>query len=187
MSVLKTTQTTVSLVALAVLFVALVVLSNSALRGDRIDLTENHLYTLSAGTKDILHKLDEPINLYFFFSNKATANAPSLRTYANRVKELLREYALASDGKLKLHIIDPVPFSKAEDRATQFGLKSVPLGPNNQAVYFGLAGTNSTDGVSTIPFFRPNKAALLEYDISKLIYTLAHPKKPVIGLLPPCR
>ncbi len=50
-------------------------------------------------------------------------------------------------------------------------------------LYFGLAGTNSTDGHAAIDFFDPNKGEFLEYDLAKLVYQLSGAKKPVIGWL----
>jgi ABC-type uncharacterized transport system involved in gliding motility auxiliary subunit len=149
----------------------------------RLDLTEDNLYTVSAGTKNILASIEEPINLYYFFSEDVSKNVPVVRTYATRIQELLEEYVLAADGKLILHTIDPAPFSEAEDRATQFGLQSIPVGASGENLYFGLAGTNAVDDVAVIPFFQPDKEAFLEYELSELIYSLANPKKPVIGLL----
>ncbi|MCB1804694.1 MAG: GldG family protein, partial [Candidatus Competibacteraceae bacterium] len=183
MSATRTTLTTGSLLVLAVLFVALIILSNMFLRGARLDLTENHLYTLSEGTRNILGDIDEPINLYFFYSERASRDIPVLRTYATRVRELLDEFVQVSKGQLNLHVIDPLPFSEDEDRAAQFGLQSIPVGANNETVYFGLAGTNSTDGLSVVPFFQPDKEAFLEYDLTKLIYNLANPEKPVLALI----
>ena len=174
---------TAALIALIVLFVALTMLSNGLFRGMRLDLTENGLYTLSKGTRNILADIDEPINLYYFFSQQSSREIPALRTYANRITELLEEYVLEADGKLKLQIIDPLPFSEEEDRAAQFGLQAVPIGATGESLYFGLAGTNAIGDVEVIPFFQPDKEAFLEYDVSKLIYSLAHPKKPIIGLL----
>jgi ABC-type uncharacterized transport system involved in gliding motility, auxiliary component len=179
----KRTLTTTSLVILAVLFIALTTLTNTLLRGQRIDLTQNKLYTISSGTKNILNSIEEPINLYFFFSDRATEDIPYLRTYATRVRELLEEFKLNAQGKLRLNIIDPLPFSEEEDRASQFGLKAVPAGPGGGNVYLGLAGTNAVDSVEVISFFQPDEEPFLEYELSKLIYTLAHPKKPVIGLI----
>jgi ABC-type uncharacterized transport system involved in gliding motility auxiliary subunit len=46
-----------------------------------------------------------------------------------------------------------------------------------------MAGTNSTDGHAAIEFFDPAKEQFLEYDVVKLIYQLAHPKKPVVAWL----
>lgn len=179
----RMTITSLTLLILATLFIALTMLSNNLLRGIRLDLTEDNLYTVSAGTESILASIEEPINLYLFFSEDASKNVPVLRTYATRVQELLEEYVLAADGELILHTIDPVPFSEAEDQATQFGLQAIPVGTSGESLYFGLAGTNALDDVAVIPFFQPDKEAFLEYELSELIYGLANPKKPVIGLL----
>jgi ABC-type uncharacterized transport system involved in gliding motility auxiliary subunit len=172
-----------ALVVLAVLFVAVMLLVNVVFRGARLDLTQNHLYTLSDGTKKIVSSLDEPINLYLYFSDKGTQDLPQLRTYYTRVREMLEEIASRSGGKIKLELIDPLPFSEDEDRAASFGLQSVPVGASGEKVFFGLAGTNSTSGQSTIPFFNPEKESFLEYDVAKLIHELSVAKKPTIGLI----
>lgn len=172
-----------SFVALALLFVGLTVLFDHGLRGARLDLTENRLYTLSAGTERLVGSLREPVNLYLFSSREAMEPVPQLRTYATRVRELLEEIAARSGGKVRLHVVDPAPFSEDEDRANEFGLRAVPLGPTGDPVYLGLAGTNSTDGRATIEFFNPQKEEFLEYDVARLVHELAGPKRRVVGLL----
>ena len=172
-----------ALVILIVLFIGLMLVVNVLFRGARVDLTQNNLYTLSSGTKEILAKLDEPVNLYLFYSDKGTQNLPQLRTYATRVRELLEEMVARSNGNLHLEVIDPLPFSEDEDRATTYGLQAVPVTAGGETVFLGLAGTNSTNGQSVIPFFQPDKESFLEYDVAKLIHELATPKKPVIGLV----
>ncbi len=171
------------LLLLAVAFVAAVIISNQLFKGLRIDLTENDLYTLSEGTDRILESIDEPINLYFYFSDEASEGLPQLRDYANRVREMLEEFAARSGGKLELSVIDPLPFSEAEDRAAQFGLQAAPIGVTGDAVYLGLAGTNSVGDEEIIPFFDPSKEAFLEYDLARLVSTLANPEKTVVGLV----
>ncbi len=172
-----------ALIVLAVLFVAVMLLVNVAFRGARVDLTQSHLYTLSNGTKNIIKSIDEPINLTLFFSDKGTQDLPQLRTYYTRVHEMLQEMAARSGGKIKLEVVDPLPFSEDEDRATSFGLQAVPVSAAGDKVFFGLAGTNSTNGQSAIPFLQPDKEAFLEYDVAKLIHELTTTKKPVVGLL----
>jgi ABC-type uncharacterized transport system involved in gliding motility auxiliary subunit len=172
-----------TLAVLAVLFVAIIVIANNLLRGAQIDLTENRLYTLSEGTRQVLAEIDEPVNLYYFFSDKGTAEIPQIRTYATRVRELLEEIARGSGGKVRLSVIDPLPFSEEEDRASSFGLQAVPTGPAGETIFFGLAGTNATDGQMVIPFFQPDKEAFLEYDIAKLLHNLVTTTKPVVGLM----
>ncbi len=171
------------LLLLVLLFLAVIMLGNVALRGMRWDLTEGQLFTISEGTKRILADIDEPVNLYYFFSDKQTADLPTVRDYARRVEEMLDEFAAYAGSNIKLQKIDPVPFSEQEDLAAKFGLQSVPVGNSGETIYFGVAGTNSVDDAAAIPFMHADKQQFLEYDLAKLVYTLANPKRPVIGVM----
>jgi ABC-type uncharacterized transport system involved in gliding motility auxiliary subunit len=171
-----------ALLACALLFIGLTVVFSQVLRGWRVDLTENGLYTTAPGTRNILKNMKEPVNLYFFFTEKSATEFPQIKTYGARVREFLQELAARSNGKLRLSIVDPEPYSEAEDRAGELGVRGAPTNSGGQ-LYFGLAGTNSTDGHAAIEFFDPSKEEFLEYDVVKLIYQLANPKKPTIGWL----
>lgn len=170
-----------ALAALALIFAGVTILLGHALRGWRIDLTQNHLYTVAPGTKRILASLHEPINLYFYYSSEAADEYPQIKTYAGRVQDLLEELAARSNGKLRLHVVDPQPFSEDEDRASELGVHAMQVGSGSRSLYFGLAGTNSTDGRASIPFFDPSKEQFLEYDVMKVVYQLAATQKPVVG------
>jgi len=171
------------LIFLAVAFILFSLLNSLLFSGARIDLTENRLYTLSEGTEEILGKIDEPVNLYFFFSDKASEDLTALRGYARRVEEMLAEYSLKADGKINLKIIDPEPFSEAEDQAAEFGLQSIPVNSAGDELYFGLAGTNALDDLQVIEFFQPDKEEFLEYEVSKLVHSLIVVEKPKVGVL----
>ncbi len=172
-----------SLFIVAIGLLAVVTLSQLLFKGWRLDLTENRLYTLSEGTRNILDKIEEPVQLYFFYNREAASSVPPLQTYATRVQEFLEEVALRGGDKLRLELIAPEPFSTEEDRAVELGIQAVPLNDAGDSLYFGLAGTNTLDDVETIAFFQPNRESLLEYDVAKLIYSLANPKKPKVGLM----
>ena len=172
---------TLSLVLLALVFVAAVTANNSLLTGLRIDLTEDDLYTVSPGTRNVLASIVEPINVYLFFSDSETADIAPLRNYANRVREMLEELESAGGGNLVLHVIDPVPFSEDEDRAAQFGLQPITLGLG-QSLYFGLAATNSVGDEEVIEIFNPDRERFLEYELARLIYSLARPDRVVVGV-----
>lgn len=176
-------STRISLAVIAVGFLALVFLNNVLFSKTRIDLTEGQIYTVSEGTKQVLANIEEPVNLYFFYSNKATQGMTSIRNYANRVQSLLEEYQRLSDGKLVLQIIDPEPFSEAEDKAAEYGLTAAPVGSLGDSIYLGLAGSNALDDNEIIAFFDPSQEALLEYDISKMIYRLANPEPVKIAVM----
>jgi gliding motility-associatede transport system auxiliary component len=172
-----------ALASAAMLLVAVNVIAAKTLATVRVDLTQHHLYTLSPGTFATLAKIDEPIVMRFYYSARLGKEIPSYGVYAQRVREMLEEYAAAANGKIELQILDPEPFSPTEDRAVAFGLQGVPVDQGGEQVYFGLAATNSTDDRQIIPFFQPERERFLEYDITKLVHALAFPKKPVIGLM----
>ncbi|AQZ93303.1 Gldg family protein [Halopseudomonas phragmitis] len=171
------------LLVLLLAFLAFNMASSVLLTGARLDLTEQKLYTISDGTRQILRDIDEPITLYFFFSDRASKDMVMLRNYARRVEEMLKEYERVAGGKLRLQIIDPQPFSEAEDRAAEFGLQAIPLSQTGDKLYFGLAGTNSLAQREIIPFFTLEQEGLLEYELSRLVNSLSQPEKPQIGLI----
>jgi len=171
------------LIVIAALFIAAVVLSNQLFRSARLDLTEDKLYTLSDGTKQVLSEIDEPIRLRFYYSSRIAEELPDIGVYAQRVRDMLEEYASIADGKIRLEIYDPQPFTDEEDLAVAVGLQGVPINQGGDLVYFGLAGTNSTDFQQIIPFFDQQREAFLEYDLTRLVYNLAHPQKPVIAMM----
>ena len=167
----------------AVLFGAFNMISSAALRSARFDLTDHKLYTLSDGTNNVLSNLAEPITLRFYLSKKLATGLPGIKGYATRVQEMLEEYAQVAGNQLVLQVMDPEPFSEEEDRAVAYGLQGIPLDNGSTQFYFGLAGTSSTDELEVIPFFQPEREEFLEYDLTKMIHSLANPKKKVLGLM----
>jgi ABC-type uncharacterized transport system involved in gliding motility auxiliary subunit len=167
----------------AVLFLAISIASNLLLNSARIDLTEDRLFTLSRATRDVLANIDEPITIRFYQSKEAEKLGPYIVSEAKRVAELLKQYAALSNGKIKVERYDPKPFSPEEDLAVGDGLRGVSLGAEAIQVYFGLAGVNSTDDIDTIAFLTPERSNFLEYDLTRLVYNLAHPEKPVVAVI----
>jgi ABC-type uncharacterized transport system involved in gliding motility auxiliary subunit len=171
-----------ALACIALILVSVNVVAGRFLTG-LLDLTAEHLYTLSPGTRRTLARIGEPITLRYYYSPRLGETAPAYGVYARRVRELLDEYVAAAHGKIRLETFDPRPFSTVEDQAVAFGLQGVPLNGSGEQVYFGLAGTNSTDDRQVIQFFSPQRERFLEYDLTRLVHNLAVPKKPVVGLL----
>ncbi|MCU1716376.1 GldG family protein [Pseudomonas sp. 5P_3.1_Bac2] len=179
----KLMVSSLGLVIIALAFLAFNLFASFGLSGLRLDLTEQKLYTLSSGTEKILHELDQPIELKLFFSDSASKDLPALRTYAKRVTEMLKAYQHEAGDKLKLSIIDPQPFSAEEDQAAEAGLQGIPLQQGGDSVYFGLAGKNAGGDSQIIPFFALDQEEFLEYELSRLVQSLAKPERPVVGVL----
>nr|VFK53004.1 MAG: ABC-type uncharacterized transport system involved in gliding motility, auxiliary component [Candidatus Kentron sp. TUN] len=171
------------LVLAVVLLFAINIFSAATFRSVRLDLTEGQLYTLSEGTGNILRTLEEPVTLRLFLSQKQAVMLPQISGYASRVRELLAEYHRVSDGLVRVHTIEPEPFSEEEDRAVAYGLTAVPLNDQGDAFYFGLVASGPTDTQALIPFFSPSREAFLEYDLTNLIHQVAYPDKNVVGLI----
>jgi ABC-type uncharacterized transport system involved in gliding motility auxiliary subunit len=150
----------------------------------RADLTAEKLYTLSSGSRNVVSKLQEPVTLKYFFSRGLGNVDTFLKTYANQVENLLREYVRASDGKLTLEVYDPAPDSDEEEWAQKYGVEPQVLGMDVPPLYFGLAAV-SADGETELamPAFSPRSEQTLEYDLTRLITRVANPRKPVVGVL----
>ncbi|MCH7551210.1 MAG: Gldg family protein [Proteobacteria bacterium] len=168
-----------------VLFFAVNIFSNAAFQASRLDLTEGKLFTLSQGTLKVLADIDEPIAIRLFYTKLLGERSPRHATYFERVRELLERYADLSQGKVILEVIKPEPFSDSEDRAVAAGLQGIPLNDSGDLGYFGLAGANSTDDRASIPFFTTERETFLEYDLTRIVHTLANPERTVVGLMSP--
>ncbi len=178
----KRTTVAITIALLVILFLAVNTVANVVLRQARVDLTENGLFTLSDGTIETLRSLEEPIRLQFFYSETLAAEYPTIRTYASRVRDLLEEYEARSGGMLDVDVIDPEPFTEAEDLANAQGLTGAQT-QTGEVLFFGLVGTNAVDGKEIIPFFPQERAPFLEYDLTSLIHSLNTLDLPVLGIL----
>ncbi|MGA0586215.1 Gldg family protein [Dyella sp. KRB-257] len=181
-----------TLAALVLVFIGATLALSRWIHVPRIDLTADRLYTLTPGTVQIVGHLQRPLRLTLYFSDHAARDLPQLRSYEQRVREMLQEMVARSSGKLRLQIVDPVPYSDDEASAEGNGLTPLSGGSNGERVFFGLVGTTlPADGVPagaegktlSVPFFDPARETFLEYDIAKLLYELNETRKPRIGLI----
>jgi ABC-type uncharacterized transport system involved in gliding motility auxiliary subunit len=193
------------LLALVVAYCGIALITSRWLSPERFDLTQDRLYTLSPGTRQIVDGVNRPLWLTLYFSQHATKDLPTLRSYEQRVAEMLQEIVARSHGRIHLQIADPVPYSDDEASAEGNGLTAVNGGSNGERIFFGLVGTTRPpsseaaqdsladfpqqarekriDRTLAIPFFDQNREAFLEYDVAKLMYQLSEPEKPHIGVI----
>ena len=171
-------------IALTLIAVTLFVVANVAagrIVGMRADLTQDKLFTLSDGTRNILHKLQKPIQLTLYYSEELGKAAPVYGNYALRVKDMLRVIKATAGDKVELSIKDPKPFSEIEDKAVALGLQGVPVDEGGTKVYFGLAAKAGKKEI-VIPFFDIEREKFLEYDIASLLYNVGTKNKPVVAV-----
>ena len=170
-------------IALAlVIFVSLNVWAGLQFGSLRLDLTEERIFTLTDGTRQVLAAIDEPITLRLYQSRKLLELGPFLTAHSKRVNELLDTYRRLSGGKIHIERYDPEPFSPEEDLAVGDDIQGIAVGDGTQ-FYFGLAGVNSTDDHVAIGYLAPERASFLEYDLTRTVHDLANPDKPVLAIL----
>ncbi len=184
MAVTEKRRTT--LLATSGILVALVAANTASwflFRGARIDVTEERLYSLSPGVREIMKKLPEPVRLDFYWTREQGADNPQIRSYAQRVQEFLEEMTAASDGMIQLRIIDPEPFSETEDMAKSAGIAPRNLDATGRVLMLGLSVRSSTDKLESIPFLDPSQEPYLEYEIARRIVTVGRGKKSTVAYL----
>lgn len=170
-------------IAIFIMFVAGNVVANSWFRSWRLDLTENHLYSLSPGTQTVLNDLSEPVQLTLYYSRDAAQPLPQLAAYASRVREMLQTFAARSHGRVRFVEVNVEPYSEQEDDAVEAGVEPYRPYQGADPIYFGLTGSNAIDDKRTIPMFDPQREPFIEYEITRLIYELENPDRVRVALI----
>jgi len=180
----RMTRAILALFFITVIAVGLIAISHQWFGNIRLDLTEQGIYTLSDGTKQILAGLKQPITVKLFYTRTKNPNdqISYYNNYFNYVKALLEEYESVADGKIKLEIVDPEPYSQEELAAIRYGLRRFPLSEDENFI-FGLVVQTQFGATKTIEFFTPDRQQLIEYDISYLMDTAVTREKKRLGVL----
>ena len=166
-----------------VALVLILILANFVLGSvkQRLDFSDGRLNSLSPGTRQVLEQLDGPIRIRFYYS-QGDGNLPlSIKGYGRRVEDMLREFRLASGGKLTIEKFDPQPDSDAEDSAQLDGVEGQVLN-NGEKFYLGLAVSYGERRLP-LPALTADREQLLEYDIAKAIARATAKDKPVVGIM----
>lgn len=153
----------------------------AAMGKQRIDLTKEKLYTLSKGSKEILGKIDGQVEIRFYCTRGEKEMPMVLKSYAQRVDDLLAEYQQYAGKKLVVKRLDPKPDSDAEDSAN---LDNVPgqMLQSGEQIYLGMAIEFVGQKVA-LPFLSPDRERLLEYDLSRAIAGVLTEEKPTVGIM----
>jgi len=91
----------------------------------RLDLTEQQEYSISDTTRDLVVNLPDPLIMRGYFSAKTH---PLLAPLVPRIKDLMDEYRIASEGRVEVAFVDPRDNEEVEREANQqYGIKPVPF------------------------------------------------------------
>jgi ABC-type uncharacterized transport system involved in gliding motility auxiliary subunit len=173
----------IKLLSVVLLFAGLVLVNYLASSiPARLDLTAERIFTLSPGTKALLAKIEEPIQLDFYFSRSLSTLPLPVRDYAERVREMLGQYVRASRGKIVLNLIDPKPDTPEEEKATAAGVSPMTFGAGGERFYCGLVAIQA-EQQKVIPALSTEREQFLEFDLSQLVYQTQLLDRRKLGLL----
>lgn len=175
-----------TLIVIAIVFVINYIVGGLGLGNFRVDVTQDGLYTLSKGTKNILDRInpDKPVTIRFYVSSDERVMPPILNTYARNAQDLLFEFQKASKDNVVLEKLAPNPDTDEEDKAREDQIQGMQVNAEGDNVYLGLA-IQSGSQKEVIPFLNPTEETKLEYDIARAINKVISEKKPVIGVMSP--
>ena len=91
----------------------------------RIDATAGNQYSISPATEEYLQQLQEPLLLRGYFSSKTH---PLLSPLVPQLRDLMQEYAVVSDGRVRVEFVDPATQPDLEEEANQkYAIQPVPF------------------------------------------------------------
>ncbi len=169
----------VGLVALFLILVAVNYLVS--FQPAKLDLTEGKVQTLSEGTKQLLRGLQAPVKLKLYISRGEQAMPVPLRSFAQRVEDLTREFKSVAGSNLVIELYNPKPDSEEEDAAQLDGVEPQQLTTGEQ-FYLGLT-VSQLDRKQAIAAVSAQRERLLEYDLARAIARVATAERPVLGLM----
>lgn len=150
----------------------------------RLDLTEDGLYTLSPGTKNILSRIsaDEPVTIKFYSTNDDRVMPNLLKPHARSIEDLLLEYEKQGNNNVVLEVIHPNPDTDEEDKAKEDEVRGMQVNQEGDNIYLGMT-VQSLDRKEVLPFLSPDDATSLEYEVSRAIAKVIKPTKTIIGFM----
>lgn len=182
----RTIQTIIGAVLILVITFATISIFQKIGASAKLDITEQKIFSLSDGTKNILGRLNQPLRAKLYYAKTAAMEAQDsikfFNNYNEFVKTLLHEYVRASNGMIQLEVVDPRPYSPEEEDALRYGLQRVPIN-DEENFFFGLVIQTEFGVEKTIPFFSPERQNFVEYDISYLIDTAITREKNRLGIM----
>lgn len=168
---------------LALLFVTANLLVSRLVGGRQLDATASGRYTLTEESLKTVAALRQPVTIRLYVSEKLQSAWDELGAHAARTTAFLARCVLAAPDKIRLEIRRIKPFSDMEKQAVSEGM--LPFPENEEELYFGLK-VIAADGCSAlIPALKPERRALLESDLNRILHGLNEERKVKIGVFSP--
>lgn len=168
---------------LALLFVTANLLVSRLVGGRQLDATASGRYTLTEESLKTVAALRQPVTIRLYVSEKLQSAWDELGAHAAQTTAFLARCVLAAPDKIRLEIRRIKPFSDMEKQAVSEGM--LPFPENEEELYFGLKVIAADGRSALIPALKPERRALLESDLNRILHGLNEERKVKIGVFSP--
>jgi len=168
----------------SILLVIIIVIAVNVIGSEfyfRWDVTEENIYTLSTGTRQIIKNLKSPVTIKYYFSENLESVPLVYKNYGKKIGELLREYQNSNSDFVTLETYNPKPDSDEEEWARKYGLSGLDLA-SGERLFMGIVAIQE-DKEASLPVMDPRREQFLEYDITHLILQVQQKRDKKLGII----
>lgn len=168
----------------SILLVVIILIAVNAISAGfyfRWDVTEENIYTLSKGSRQIIKNLKSPVTIKYFFSGDLESLPLVYKNYGKKIGELLNEYQTRNPDLITLETYNPKPDSDEEEWATKYGLSGLNLA-GGEKLFMGVVAIQE-DKEASLPIMDPRREQFLEYDITHLILQVRQKRDKKLGII----
>lgn len=174
----------------ALLLIGIAVFFNGTIRNlglGRFDLTEQKIYTISDGAKEIMAGLQVPVRVKYYVTPDDELPA-GLKTLGQDVTDKLAELEKASRGMLEYQIVNPTETEELQEQLQQKGIRPFQVQSVERdamavkLVYSSLAIGYKDEDEEIMPQVLPDNLSSFEYELLSRIVKLTRDADPVVAV-----
>jgi ABC-2 type transport system permease protein len=150
----------------------------------RLDMTEEHLFTLSETTDEVLEEIpeDRTVMIDAYISPDVPDEYQEVR---RQLLGLLRQIDRRGGSKVRVRVVNVEPYSELADEASNWGIVARPVQWEREGrflmedIYLGAVVRGADEVV--IPFFDLGNS--VEYELTRSIGTVSQEERMTVGIL----
>jgi ABC-type uncharacterized transport system involved in gliding motility auxiliary subunit len=178
------------LTAGALLLVAIAVFLNRTFANvglGRFDLTEERIYTVSQGAKNIMAKLTVPVQVKYYVTPEDELPA-GIKTLPRDVTDKLSELSIASKGMLEYAVVNPKETPELEEALFGKGVRPFQVQSVERdamavkLVYSAVSIGYKDEAEEILPQVLPDNLGTFEYELLSRIMKLTRESDPVVAV-----
>ncbi len=138
----------------------------------RLDLTQDHVYTLSDASRVLAGQLEKPLFVKVYFTKGLEA---PYNNHEQMLVDKLEEFRAYSKGRMELQVVDPTGKRELESEAQRFGITPIQYayrGSDRSELKRVYMGASFVYGEQQTALSAVTQVSTIEYDIARTVNSL---------------